>query len=682
MTFVFPWFLWALLATAVPIIIHLFNFRRYKKVYFTNVKFLKELHFESKSKSRLKELLVLIMRCAIIICLVLAFAQPVIYDKQVVINKGVQAVSIYIDNSFSTQNVNKQGPVIQIAKARAKDIIRAFGNADKFQVITNDFEGRHQRFNTKEDAFNAVDEIKVTPVARSLSEVLSRQANFLNASNHDNKKIYLLSDAQRSTFNLSEAQVDTTIKTTIVPIETNRVNNVLVDSCWFETPLQQKGFIQKLHARIVNNGTSGIEAGSAKLYLNKQQVAIASFSMDAGAERDIQFTFECKQEGYNFGSIKIEDYPITFDDELFFSFNSKLNISVVLINGKDQKESNPLNTLFKNDILFNLKAYSEQSIDYSALNNADVVVLNQLNDWSSGFLAEITKFTKQGGSLLIIPSLNTEPQLFNAALNSLHLPQSLGIDTSVLKVDKIDLASKFFSNVFDKTDERMNLPLVNKHFKLNKSNANAFESIMTLQNGETFFGELKTNGSSVYLFTTPFEVSATNFNKHALFVPTLYRVCFNSLRQNPLFYLVSSNVVLYLKSENRGEEQPPVIKELNGVTEIIPERRVVNNAIALYTRDQVTRPGFYTVTKADSACMPLAFNYPRRESYLEAYSSDELENTIAKKGWHHVNLIKDSLNDISGQVFETEQGRHLWKLFIILALLFILSETLILRLLK
>src|SRR5690349_16450291 len=122
MTFVSPVFLWALAAVAVPIIIHLFNFRRYKKVYFTNVKFLKELQQESKSKSRLKEILILIARCLAITCLVLAFCQPVIPDKNnTQKTSGATAISLYIDNSFSMVNITKQGPLFDLARNHARE---------------------------------------------------------------------------------------------------------------------------------------------------------------------------------------------------------------------------------------------------------------------------------------------------------------------------------------------------------------------------------------------------------------------------------------------------------------------------------------------------------------------------------------------------------------------------------
>ncbi|HMX40777.1 MAG TPA: BatA domain-containing protein [Saprospiraceae bacterium] len=63
MSFVFPAFLAALAVLAIPIIIHLFYFRRFKKVYFTNVRFLKEVKEETSNRQKLRNLLVLLMRC-------------------------------------------------------------------------------------------------------------------------------------------------------------------------------------------------------------------------------------------------------------------------------------------------------------------------------------------------------------------------------------------------------------------------------------------------------------------------------------------------------------------------------------------------------------------------------------------------------------------------------------------
>lgn len=683
MMFVYPAFLWALAAVTIPIIIHLFNFRRYKKVYFTNVKFLKELQHQSKSKSRLREILVLIARCLAIACLVLAFCQPVLFDKDTVItNTGAKAVSIYIDNSFSMENVNKQGPLLEIAKNKAKEIIKAFGNGDKFQIITNDFEGKHQRFNSKEDAINVIDEVKISSATRLYSDVLKRQTEFLRSSNLADQKIYALGDAQETTFNLNEIQNDTAVKVTLVPLKANEVNNIYIDTCWFETPLQQKGFIQKLHANIVNYGNANLEIGSAKLFLNKQQIAISSFSVEANSKKEIQFTFECKKEGVNYGSIKIEDFPITFDDELFFAFNSKVNVSVCLINGKEQTQDNAIATLFKTDSLFKLNSFSEQAIDFGAFKTSDVVILNQLAELSSGLMAEVIKFNNTGGSVVFIPAQNANIPSYNQALTMLQMPNLVALDSSKLKVDKIELASKFYAGVFEKISDRLNLPLVTNHFKLARTNNMDFETILMLQNSDALFGLSRKDNALVYLFSVPLNEKCTNFPKHALFVPTFYQICFNSLKSVPLSYQASSNVVINIKNDIASADQPPHIKQVGGLLDVIPESRALNNSIALYTQRQINLPGFFEVQRNNTLLLPLAFNYSRKESNLKCLDAEQLKKIIDDNAFKNIQLIEDASIDITGQIQQGAEGKKLWKIFIILTLLFIGIEIALLRFLK
>src|ERR1035438_3666616 len=95
MQFLHSNFLFALSALAIPIIIHLFNFRRYKTVYFSNVTFLKELKEETASQSKLKHLLVLACRLLALAFLVFAFAQPYIPNKKNQLSSGRKFVSIY-----------------------------------------------------------------------------------------------------------------------------------------------------------------------------------------------------------------------------------------------------------------------------------------------------------------------------------------------------------------------------------------------------------------------------------------------------------------------------------------------------------------------------------------------------------------------------------------------------------
>ncbi|MBK7009513.1 MAG: BatA and WFA domain-containing protein [Saprospiraceae bacterium] len=194
MHFLYPGFLWSLLALAIPVIIHLFYFRRFKRVYFTNVRFLKEIKEETSSRNKLKNLLILAMRLLAVACLVFAFAQPFIPTGQQV-KLGEKAVSIFIDNSFSMAAEKENIPLLDLAKDRAEKIVNAYGEDTRFQIITHDFEGRHQRLVSKDEALAMIEEIVISPAVQPLSKVINRQRQVLKGDHH---LIFLISDFQKS----------------------------------------------------------------------------------------------------------------------------------------------------------------------------------------------------------------------------------------------------------------------------------------------------------------------------------------------------------------------------------------------------------------------------------------------------------------------------------------------------
>ena len=76
MRFLYPNMLWGLFALLIPILIHLFNFRRHKLVYFSNTTVLRSIQQENAKTRKLKYLVTLLLRCLFITALVLAFAFP------------------------------------------------------------------------------------------------------------------------------------------------------------------------------------------------------------------------------------------------------------------------------------------------------------------------------------------------------------------------------------------------------------------------------------------------------------------------------------------------------------------------------------------------------------------------------------------------------------------------------
>jgi len=228
MEFLNPSFLFAFAALAIPVLIHLFNLRRYRKEYFTNVRFLSNIQLETRKRSRLKQLLILASRLLAVACLVLAFSQPFIPSHlQNNRKSGYRAVSIYIDNSFSMDATGTEGKLLDIARKRASDIVSAYKSSDIFQLVTNDFEGKHLPFLSREEFLALLREVKITHNSVSLHEIIRRQNDIFAKQIEANRIQYLVSDFQKSTTDFENLKPDSLTDYILV---LNRITSLLIQS--------------------------------------------------------------------------------------------------------------------------------------------------------------------------------------------------------------------------------------------------------------------------------------------------------------------------------------------------------------------------------------------------------------------------------------------------------------------
>lgn len=154
MKFENPYALWALLLLAIPIIIHLFHFKRFKTLYFSSLIFVKQVEQETKSVKKLKHLLILISRLLAFIALVLAFAKPYFpLNSKTPLSK---LTAIYIDNSFSMTNLGSEGQLFEVAKMQAKKIVNTLGDDEQFYIVSNNQSTEEQRVYSKKRQQNGL----------------------------------------------------------------------------------------------------------------------------------------------------------------------------------------------------------------------------------------------------------------------------------------------------------------------------------------------------------------------------------------------------------------------------------------------------------------------------------------------------------------------------------------------
>ncbi|WP_113653790.1 BatA domain-containing protein [Pedobacter namyangjuensis] len=670
MNFLYPGFLFALSAVAIPVIIHLFNFRKFKKVYFSNVAFLKEIKEQNSSREKLKNLLIMLCRILAIMFLVFAFARPFLPSANKIDHNTSNIVSVYLDNSYSMEAVNKEGNLLDEAKRKAKEIAKAFQLNDRFQLLTNDFEGKHQRLLNADEFLQAVEEVKISSANRKLPQVLNRQQGIFTGAS--NRFVYIISDFQKGFSNNQQLKPPANINVSLVKLNANHLPNVAVDSVWMLSPVHQAQATEKLIVQLHNYGDEQAKNIPLKLTINQTQKAISNITIPAGKTVLDTLSYSGLNLGWQKGVLSIKDFPLTFDDNLNFSFKVNAHQQVLSINGL--KSEKYIKALFGADDYFALSEMPETNINYSALPKYSLIILNELSNPSSGLAQELKTFVASGGSVIIFPDLTVDKNIYSNFLNALNLPAVAEINTTPTKASSIELKSPLFKDVFETLPQNIDLPQVAKHFVFaERSNSNK-ENLLQLPAGKSFFARYPFKSGQFYLSATALNSEASNFAKHPVFVPLMYKIAFASVQDQPLYYVATRDDVIETPKLTLGANQS--LKMVANNFEVIPELRNANGKTLLYVADQIKKAGFYDLKKADSTLAVIAFNDNRLESDMHYDSEADLQKLFASK---NVTVLDPKSDSIASAVAAKNNGTELWKLCLILALVFIAIEILLIK---
>ncbi len=646
--FLHPNWLWALLLLAIPIIIHLFNFRRYKTVYFTNVGLLKHIKKETKSKSRLKELLVLLMRLLFAFFLILLFAQPYI-PKQNEVSQNNDKVAVIIDNSFSMSAEGESGIQLEYAKRKALEIINAYPKTVKFMLVTSDIKVNQLFFQSKEEAISKLGGIQVSPFSKQLNTVLQSVENRLHSQNNS-ADIYLISDFQTSDFQILNTD---TLPIHLVYLPTQSKANVSIDTAYFISPIHTSFSQEALVYSVHNSCEKALVNLSVEFSINDSIKSIASLDIPAESSVTDTLRFSHSKGGIQNGLLSIQDLPITFDNKLYFNYSNIHQVDAVLID--DNAKNRFTKALFKDNPFFKTHSFSTDNIDYNILENTELIVFVEDKNTSAN-ISEILAQQVQKGAKLI-----------HFAASESHLLTQLGLsqektDSSFSTLSEINMESELFQDAFKKKVKRTSLPKLQSDycFKPNLS------SLLLDDKEQAFAMEQAVQKGYLLSFSVPMNEENYDFYTHPVMVPLVYN--FSAKQQSQaLFYETDHSEVLFVKKPIYNEHIISIEgKNINR----IPQQYNNGNEVKIILPERLPE-GHYTLKSSEEILGGFSINNSRKESVRSFYSMEDLEqaglNIFAAQS-----LSTTSIN-------ENMQTRYtFWYYCLIISLIFIILEMLLL----
>ena len=600
-----PHLLYALFAIALPILIHLFNFRKHKTIYFSSIRFLKEIKEENRKKSELKNLLILLSRILAIIFLVLAFAKPYIPVNNTKISNDI---FLYIDNSQSMDVDFGEGNLLNSAKNKAIEISQSYPSENNFYLITNDFDPKHISSYTPDAIKLQIEKITSSSKQRSITDIISRSSSIVSNNSH----LFFISDFQKNSLKIDDLKgYEIKNKISLIPIVNKNTSNISIDSLFTEGPIFTSDNEVAIHVVISNTSTKNIKDEVLFLYLDNKQKSQQYINLLAEETKEIVFKFLTSNNRFINGEIRTEDSPITFDNNLFFTLTKSEKINVTEINSAS--ENTAFNALFGNDTaLFNFTSLKLENFNHNALSKQDFIILNGVTELSSGLLSTLLSFTSNGGSLLVVPAPDlTDFNTFNILLNSLAINTISSKTESELKINQFSTKHHIYKNVFTQALDKANYPISSRAYFLN--NKKISTQIIGFANKQHFLSEYTLEKGTIYQFSSPLDKRYNKFTKHALFVPTLINMATSSILVNTPYYSIGSDKEISVNYSNTPTDIPHI--KGNNI-DIIPTLINKNGKQLLNPQNQITKNGIYSILNNNELVDKIAFNYNTSESIM------------------------------------------------------------------
>lgn len=647
MHFKHPEILYFLFLLVIPILVHLFQLRRFKKEYFTNVRLLKELSIQTRKSSKIKKWLLLATRLLLLIGIVLAFAQPFFKAKDS--TNSTNEMYIVLDNSYSMQAKGQKG---ELLKRAIEDLLEHAPENQNFSIITNS----ETFWNTDIKSIrSSLQNLKYSPLPFQLESAMAKIKSHKSAFNKD---VIIISDA----VGLEQKQlksIDKEFQTFFIIPKAEQKNNVAVDSVFINQTLDN---FYEIGIKLSGHGDefTGIPIA---LY-NKEKLIAKTIVKLESKQKTIHFTIP--KEDFQ-GYVTITDNGLEYDNTLFFSISKPEKIDVLSIG--DSNKSTFLSRIYTKDE-FNYTNYPIGSLDYNLLEKQDAIVLNELKEIPQALQTTLKSFVEKGGNLVFIPSAENVISNANSFLANFGNIQFKSMQNGEKLVTKIAFNNPLYHSVFEKQVVNFQYPNTKSSFAISSSNP----SILSYQDQSVFLTAIQNPMASVYVFAAAINKTNSNFQNSPLIVPTFYNMAQSSNKTGISNLIIGENNPILIDASLAKDEIVNVKNnpEIASGEKFIPIQQILNNKVKITCADCPQQAGNFGVFKKDELLKNISFNYNRTESNL----------ALANE-----NLLSDyKVVDAIETVFDTLQtdrtNTEIWKWFVILTLLFLIIELFIQKFVK
>jgi len=663
MIFINPLVLIGLVVAALPLLVHLFNFRRPKKLDYSSLALLQSLQRSTMQRLRLRNWLLLILRTLAVCALVFVFARPTMVGSSAtqIFGQANASVAIAIDASLSMIQRDAEGTRFSQAKSVAQTIINSLGSADEVFIL---------RSNVLEPV-RTLDDLRPMNETQSASTTMRYAVQLLSEkAEHPNRIVYYIGDLQETTLSDSlEASSSEEVQVILVPVGSSEtITNVGIESVRVTSRIVDQGSPVEVEAVITNYGDTQINNHAVSLYLNHTHAAQTSVSLPSKIPVRVLLRATTPTRGWVEGYMVTEDDAFIRDNERYFSIHIPEELEVLLIHGSSGQTRHVELALSSGDVTSGLRSrtVSQSELAATSLSEYSAIFLIGPDQFSSGEVLKLRQYVQNGGGLLLFPGIDDTPM--NVLLSEMEAGR-IEIQTSETSIMTADFEHPLFEGVFDVSEQVQRLEAVSVYrFARYVPDRGIEQTLISLLGGDPLLQEIQYGQGRIFFLSVAPEVSWSDLPVRGLFVPLVYRAA----------HYLSAGGSIQGEQLTVGQEAmiriPSVpgnitIKKPDG-SEYIPQQRQVFGAKVIEVKSE--SPGIAKVFAGNQMMHYVSIGLDPAESQLSYLDPTEASKTLTEVLGTQVDL--QSQYEIGDAMRLARVGVELWRHFLVVGLLLLVSE--------
>ena len=697
MTFLNPLLLLAGLGVALPILAHLLNRHRVKYTPWAAMQFLNRNVRVRSRQLRLRDLLLLCLRCFALLFLIAALARPAWRDGIASWIPGEPRAGFVIglDASFSMEHGGEDASRFRRALVQVEVISEHIQPGDPVSLILLGGEDevviRNMAFD-RERFRDILQKAKAAPVGLDLDRVPKRLKELAEDMEAHQKEVYFITDVQsrdwrQSSARFQEALADlrNSAEVFLVPVPGDSANLAVTDLDLISGVLR-KGTIARYQATVKNYGTDPVANVEVQCRVEGVQIDSKTIPLvTAGGSETVSLFVPFHNAGPTRITAEITGDLLPTDNVRRVMAVVRDRVSVLCVDGSDGDAGRLIMAALlargdgAQDEDYVVRSVPWLSLPTQKLDDVDVIVLADVPVVTPEQVEQLSRHVRQGNGLVWFAGENVKASVWNersASGTNPLLPATLGppVDTSTTQGAGRPLDPSMPDHSVCHPLRSLPEDLFSETRFLIRMDVtptpSSFPILSLAGSGAPILLEHSLGRGHVFMFTTSAETSWNNMALTPVF-PMLMQQIVTYLAGREFEQPRVAGIRLFDIGQREGIANDAVFDTPSGETITVPVQKHRNQFVALLENSR--EAGFYVArVSVQAPGMPVAVNVDHRESDVTSLTASELMTNLEGTDV----TVANSEADLAAAIETTRTGRSSWRQFMIAGLVLLLIESL------